>query len=138
MYRKQFPLILAFAVTIHKCQGLSLDCAIIDLSSDVFATGMAYVVLSRVRTLEGLHLVAFDPKSIKVSLECIEEVNRLRKTLTRDLPSLRVPDKQTADKHKITGSLSVVYPRRMKKPPPKKRKLDDGFCKKQNKRTHVW
>ena len=31
VYRKQFPLILAYAVTIHKCQGLSLDCAIIDL-----------------------------------------------------------------------------------------------------------
>ena len=32
VYRKQFPLILAYAVTIHKCLGLSLDCAIIDLS----------------------------------------------------------------------------------------------------------
>ena len=38
VYRKQFPLILAFAVTIHKCQGLSLHCAIVDLSSSVFAT----------------------------------------------------------------------------------------------------
>ena len=67
VYRKKFPVILAFAVTIHKCQGLSLDCAIVDLSSNVFATGMAYVALSRVRTLTGLHLLAFDPKSIKVS-----------------------------------------------------------------------
>ena len=83
VYRKQFPLILAFAVTIHKCQGLSLDCAIIDLSSDVFTTGMAYVALSHVRTLEGLHLVTFDPKSIKVN------VLRRSKTLTRDLPSLK-------------------------------------------------
>ena len=33
VFRKQFPLILAFAVTIHKCQGLSLDCAIMDLSA---------------------------------------------------------------------------------------------------------
>ena len=32
----QFPLILAFAVTVHKCQGLSLDCAIMDLSDQVF------------------------------------------------------------------------------------------------------
>ena len=32
VYREQFPLILAYAVTIHKCQGLSLDCAIVDLS----------------------------------------------------------------------------------------------------------
>ena len=37
VYRTQFPLILAYAVTIHKCQGLTLDCAIIDLSNKVFA-----------------------------------------------------------------------------------------------------
>ena len=37
VYRKQFPLILAYAVTIHKCQGLSLDCAIVDLSHKVFS-----------------------------------------------------------------------------------------------------
>ena len=43
--RKQLPLILAFAVTVHKCQGLSLDCAIMDLSNQVFCAGMAYVVL---------------------------------------------------------------------------------------------
>ena len=146
VYRKQFPLILAFAVTIHKCQGMSLDCAIIDHSSDVFATGMAYVALSRVRTLEGLHLVAFDLKSIKVNFECIEEVNRLRKTLTRDLPYLKIPDKQTAHNHKITASLSVVDPSRivplqpskraseLKKPPTKKRKLNDSSCK--NKTKH--
>ena len=56
VYRKQFPLILAYAVTVHKCQGLSLDCAIVDLSDAVFCSGMAYVALSHVRTLDGLHL----------------------------------------------------------------------------------
>ena len=35
-YRRQFPLILAYAITIHKCQGLSLDCAIVDLSEEVY------------------------------------------------------------------------------------------------------
>ena len=49
VYREQFPLILAYAVTIHKCQGLSLDCAIINLSDKVFSAGMAYVALSIVR-----------------------------------------------------------------------------------------
>ena len=49
VYRKQFPLILAFAVTIHKCQGLSLDCAMMELSDQVFSPGMAYVALSRVK-----------------------------------------------------------------------------------------
>ncbi len=42
VYRRQFPLILAYAVTIHKCQGLSLDCAIVDLSD---SAGMTYVAL---------------------------------------------------------------------------------------------
>ena len=41
VHRIQFPLILAYAVTIHKCHGLSLDCAIVDLSE--FAVGMAYM-----------------------------------------------------------------------------------------------
>ena len=85
VYRKQFLLILAFAVTIHKCQGLSLDCAIVDLSRDLFATGMAYVAMSRVRTLAGLYILAFDPISIKVSRECTEEVNRLRKQYRSDI-----------------------------------------------------
>ena len=48
IYRKQFPLILAYGVTIQKCQGLSLDCALVDLSDKVFSPGMAYVAISRV------------------------------------------------------------------------------------------
>uniref|UniRef100_A0A1X7V261 ATP-dependent DNA helicase n=1 Tax=Amphimedon queenslandica TaxID=400682 RepID=A0A1X7V261_AMPQE len=47
VYRSQFPLILASAVTIHKCQGLLLDNAIIDSSNNVFKEGMAYVALSQ-------------------------------------------------------------------------------------------
>ncbi len=41
VYRRQFPLILAYAVTIHKCQGLSLNRAIVELSGRVFSAGMA-------------------------------------------------------------------------------------------------
>ena len=64
VYKKQYPLILAYAVTIHKCQGLSLDCAIVDLSDRVFSAGMPYVALSRVRSLSGLHLIEFHSKSL--------------------------------------------------------------------------
>ena len=46
IHRKQYPLILAFAITIHNCQGLSLDTAIIDLSQEVLGDGMAYVAFS--------------------------------------------------------------------------------------------
>ena len=61
-------MILAYEVTIHKCQGLSLDCAIVDLSEKVFSPGMAYVALSRVRSLEGLYLTKFN-SSVVVDAE---------------------------------------------------------------------
>ena len=58
VYRQQFLIILAYAITVHKCQGLSLHCAIMDLSDQVFGPGMAYVALLQVRTLSGVHLTA--------------------------------------------------------------------------------
>lgn len=53
---KQIPLRLAYAVTIHKAQGLTLDKVYIDFDRGLFAHGQAYVALSRARALEGLEL----------------------------------------------------------------------------------
>ena len=112
VYKKQFPLILAYGVTIHKSQGLSLDCAIIELSDEVFSDGMAYVALSRVRSLSGLYLTAFDPKCIKVSLKCLREVNRLRATYRPDLPLYAVPiEPKTGTKRKLTGTTQYDQPK---------------------------
>uniref|UniRef100_A0A1X7V3C0 ATP-dependent DNA helicase n=1 Tax=Amphimedon queenslandica TaxID=400682 RepID=A0A1X7V3C0_AMPQE len=86
VYRSQFPLILASAVTIHKCQGLLLDNAIIDSSNNVFKEGMAYVALSQVRTLYGIHLTCFNPKLLMVCSKSIRETNRLRQLYRSDLP----------------------------------------------------
>jgi ATP-dependent DNA helicase PIF1 len=61
---QQIPLRLAFGVTIHKCQGATLDAATADLGTNIFAPGQAYVALSRVRSLMSLSLVSFDPGSI--------------------------------------------------------------------------
>ena len=54
--RKQIPLRLAYAVTIHKAQGATLDCALIDVGEKTFEYGQAYVALSRVRDLESLFI----------------------------------------------------------------------------------
>ena len=53
---EQFPLRLAWAVTIHKSQGQSYDAAVIDLGSRAFSPGQSYVALSRIRSLEGVYL----------------------------------------------------------------------------------
>jgi ATP-dependent exoDNAse (exonuclease V) alpha subunit len=67
---KQFPIRLAWAITIHKSQGQTFDRVIIDLGRGAFAHGQTYVALSRSRTLEGITLarpltprdIKFDPK----------------------------------------------------------------------------
>jgi ATP-dependent DNA helicase PIF1 len=63
----QVPLILAWALTIHKSQGATLDVAEIDVGSGIFECGQTYVALSRVRSLEGLYLTSFDAQKIKIN-----------------------------------------------------------------------
>lgn len=58
--RAQVPLRLSWAITIHKAQGMSIDCLQVDLRN-VFEKGQAYVALSRARTIEGLQVLSFDP-----------------------------------------------------------------------------
>jgi hypothetical protein len=61
------PLCLAWALTIHKIQGATLDMAEMDVGKTVFADGQTYVALSRVKTLDGLYLSEFNPLKIKAS-----------------------------------------------------------------------
>ena len=77
--RKQFPIILAWAITIHKSQGLTLNKALIDLGDSVFAPGMAYVALSRLKKLNDLILIDFNPRVLICNELAIKEYNRLSK-----------------------------------------------------------
>jgi ATP-dependent DNA helicase PIF1 len=74
---KQIPLIYAWAITIHKAQGVSLDMAQIDAGSNIFECGQTYVALSRIKSLSGLYLTAFNPQKIKVN----KKVQEYYKTL---------------------------------------------------------
>ena len=76
--RRQFPLVLAWATTIHKVQGLTTDKIVVSFQG-AFSAGQAYVALSRVKKLNGLHILDFDAKKIRVNEEVNEEMDRLRK-----------------------------------------------------------
>jgi ATP-dependent DNA helicase PIF1 len=69
---KQIPLIYAWAITIHKAQGLTLETGMIDVGKNVFECGQTYVALSRLVSLDGLYLIAFDPYKIKLFNKVIE------------------------------------------------------------------
>ena len=79
--RKQFPLVLAWAVTIHKVQGMTMDQIVVDMtkSKGRFTKGQAYVAFSRVRTYQGLHLINYDRDQIKVCGKVHKEMDRLRR-----------------------------------------------------------
>lgn len=89
----QLPLRLAWAITIHKSQGMSLDAAQLDLSKS-FTPGMGYVALSRVRSLDGLYLLGINQMAMSLHPEIHELDKELRRAsakvaaITDDAPEL--------------------------------------------------
>jgi len=73
----QVPLRLAWAITVHKSQGMSMDSAVMDLSS-VFEYGQGYVALSRVRRLSGLHILGWNERTFKVHPDVLEKDSSFR------------------------------------------------------------
>ena len=87
--RSQFPLTLAWAVTIHKCQGLTLSEIAIDMTpaKGKFKPGEAHVAFSRVKTLEKLHIINYTWSQIHVSEHVEKEMKRLRKNILPQMSS---------------------------------------------------
>ncbi|KAK7387043.1 hypothetical protein VNO78_27517 [Psophocarpus tetragonolobus] len=94
--REQIPIILAWALSIHKCQGMTLDKAKINLSG-AFAYGMAYTALSRVKRLEDLDLSGFKPSLIKTnSMVSQFYINLASQRNSKDLDNSCIESKNTS------------------------------------------
>lgn len=74
----QYPLIMAWALTIHKIQGSTLETAEIDVGNNIFEYGQTYVALSRVKSLDGLYLNSIDIRKIKANPKVVNFYNCLK------------------------------------------------------------
>jgi ATP-dependent DNA helicase PIF1 len=74
----QLPLILSWAITIHKSQGASLERCIIDIGDAVFESGQSYVALSRIISLEGVSIKSYDVQKIYVNKKVREFYETLK------------------------------------------------------------
>jgi ATP-dependent DNA helicase PIF1 len=87
----QYPLCLAWAMTIHKIQGATLSMAEIDVGREIFECGQTYVALSRIKNLEGLYLSNFEPNKIKT--------NKKVKKFYQDIPEVEYEEECETEKH---------------------------------------
>jgi ATP-dependent DNA helicase PIF1 len=85
---KQVPLRLAWAITVHKSQGMTLDAAEIDLSKS-FEKGMGYVALSRLKSLQGLKLLGLNDNALEINEEVLMLDEDLREASEKNAEALR-------------------------------------------------
>ena len=74
----QYPLVYAWAMTIHKIQGSTLDCAEIDIGNTIFTPGQSYVALSRLKSFDGLYLKNFSKQNICAHPKVVDFYNTLK------------------------------------------------------------
>jgi ATP-dependent exoDNAse (exonuclease V) alpha subunit len=75
--RQQLPIQNAFALTVHKTQGLSLDHISVSLDDTIFVPGQAYTALSRGRTWEGVEIIDLNWNAFLVDEDAVKEYERL-------------------------------------------------------------
>ena len=97
--REQIPLRLAYAITIHKAQGATLDCALIDIGDNTFEYGQAYVALSRVRSLDCLYIWDLKPSAFMVHPKVkafLDTVHSMELSLPTPDPATLLEDQRPA------------------------------------------
>ncbi len=108
----QLPLRLAWAITIHKSQGMSLDAAEIDLSRS-FSPGMGYVALSRVRSMDGIYLKGVNQMALSMH-PLIFEYDRELRELSEELAETTADYTEDMEHDGVQGALDEVIFKRLR------------------------
>ncbi len=123
---KQIPLRLAWALTVHKSQGMTLDAAEIDLSK-TFEVGQGYVALSRIKSIEGLRLMGLNDIALQVDKQVLDvdkEMMKLSKLNILKFKSFSKKEKEEMYINSIMQHGGCIETKKIEKPKKKEKTLE--------------